>query len=69
MVRHEGGQCASGTVYAAFTEQDEEIPAGEVGIMAKKKKYSTSQKAFYILSLLIVASMVIGLFAVALNPG
>ena len=37
--------------------------------MARKKKYSNSQKAFYILSLFIVASMVIGLFAVALNPG
>jgi hypothetical protein len=37
--------------------------------MARKRKYSNSEKAFYILSLLIVASMVIGLFAVALNPG
>jgi cell division protein FtsL len=37
--------------------------------MARKRKFSTSEKAFYILSLLIVLSMVIGLFAVALNPG
>lgn len=38
-------------------------------VMAGRRKYSRSEKAFYILSLLIVASMVIGLFAVALNPG
>ncbi len=37
--------------------------------MARKRKYTRSEKTFYILSLLIVASMVIGLFAVALNPG
>lgn len=37
--------------------------------MARKRKYTRSEKAFYVLSLLIVASMVIGLFAVALNPG
>ena len=36
--------------------------------MAHKRKYTRSQKAFYILSLLIVASMVLGLFAVALTP-
>ena len=41
----------------------------EVHNMSRKRKYSNSEKAFYILSLLIVASMVIGLFAVALNPG
>lgn len=42
---------------------------GEARIVARRRKYTRSEKTFYILSLLIVASMVIGLFAVALNPG
>lgn len=37
--------------------------------MARRRKYSRSEKAFYILSLLIIISMVIGLIAVALGPG
>lgn len=37
--------------------------------MARRRKYTRNEKVFYILSLLIIASMVIGLFAVALNPG
>jgi hypothetical protein len=33
-----------------------------------RKRYTRSQKAFYVLSILIVISMVLGLVAVALTP-
>jgi type II secretory pathway pseudopilin PulG len=33
-----------------------------------RKRYTRSQKAFYILSILIVISMVLGLIAVAITP-
>ncbi len=33
-----------------------------------RKRYTRSQKIFYTLSILIVISMVLGLFAVALTP-
>ncbi len=33
-----------------------------------KKRYTRSQKIFYVLSLLIVFSMVIGMIAVAITP-
>jgi len=33
-----------------------------------KKKYTRSEKIFYALSLLIIASMVLGMIAVAVTP-
>lgn len=33
-----------------------------------RRRYSRSEKAFYILSILIVLSMVLGLIAVAITP-
>jgi hypothetical protein len=37
--------------------------------MARKRKYTRSQKIFYVLSLLIVFSMVLSLIYVAITPG
>lgn len=36
--------------------------------MAKKRKYTRNEKIFYILSLLIIFSMVIGTVALAITP-
>lgn len=36
--------------------------------MAKRKRYSRSEKAFYVLSLLIIISMVLSLIYVAITP-
>jgi hypothetical protein len=36
--------------------------------MSPKRRYSRSEKAFYILSLLLILSMVVGLIAVAITP-
>ena len=36
--------------------------------MAKRKRYTRSEKAFYILSLLIIISMVLGMIYVAITP-
>lgn len=33
-----------------------------------KKKYTRNEKIFYVLSLLIIASMVLGMIAVAITP-
>ena len=37
--------------------------------MSRKRKFSRSEKIFYILSLLIVFSMVLSLIYVAITPG
>lgn len=36
--------------------------------MSPKRRYSRSEKIFYILSLLLILSMVVGLIAVAITP-
>lgn len=36
--------------------------------MAKRKRYSRSEKIFYVLSLLIIISMVLSLVYVAITP-
>jgi hypothetical protein len=38
------------------------------GRSMSKRRYSRSEKAFFILSLIIVVSMVLGLIAVAITP-
>jgi cell division protein FtsL len=45
------------------------MPEGDAKEMARRRKFSNSEKAFYLLSLVIVISMVLGLIAVAITPG